>query len=101
MKRVIIVLIVISLCTALIAVAAALICYNNNRNNELAFQQLKKIVFHMKYTDVIDLLGDPIESDNSGLIKTEWRLANGDVVLIWFSQPDDAGDTLVIGYFVE
>lgn len=68
--------------------------------NVVAFQQAKKIVYQMPYEEVVDLLGDPVPSE-LGFSKSEWRLANGDKIWIWFENAKDTGETYVTGYFIE
>lgn len=101
MKKLIYVFVITLLCATFTISIIAIINCKNNRENELAFQQIKKIVYHMSYSEVVDLLGEPIESDASGFIKTEWKLVNGSKIWIWFSSPEKDGEPLVTGFFVE
>ncbi len=100
-KSVYIIIAVILLCATLTTSVIAIVNCKKNRENELAFQQIKKVVYHMSYSEVVDLLGEPIDSGASGFIKTEWKLVNGSKIWIWFSSPEKDGEPLVIGFFVE
>ncbi len=91
------------LCIAVLLLTATLAgCAGKYANDDaLAFKQLKQIVYHMSYDEVVALLGEQIPSEASGMIKTEWRLANGSKIWIWFTNSDESEEPLVTGYFVE
>ena len=70
--------------------------------NVVAMSQIKKITYEMTYEEVVDVLGEVKPSNLSGFAKTEWRLANGDTIWIWFSDySEETGKYVVSGYFVE
>ena len=70
--------------------------------NVVAMSQIKKITYGMTYEEVIDLLSEIKPSKLSGFAKTEWKLANGNTLWIWFSDySEETGKYLVSGYFVE
>ena len=53
------------------------------------------------FEDVFNLLGERKKSSLSGFIKSEWTLANGDTIWIFFKTSEETGESYVSGYFIE
>lgn len=88
-------LIIIALVVLLIAVTTVASL------NVIAMGQIKKITHGMTFEDVIDVLGEMKPSNLSGFGKSEWRLANGATIWIFFDVSEETGESYVTGYFVE
>ena len=89
---------ILTICLAILLVIATVIAVLN----VVAMSQIKKITYGMTYEEVVDVLGEVKPSNLSGFAKTEWRLANGDTIWIWFSDySEETGKYVVSGYFVE
>ena len=89
---------IFTICLAILLVIATVIAVLN----VVAMSQIKKITYGMTYEEVVDVLGEVKPSNLSGFAKTEWRLANGDTIWIWFSDySEETGKYVVSGCFVE
>ncbi len=69
--------------------------------NIVAIAQMKKITYETSVEDVFNLLGERKKSSLSGFIKSEWTLANGDTIWIFFKTSEETGESYVSGYFIE
>ena len=69
--------------------------------NVIAMWQIKNITYGMTFEEVVDVLGEINPSNLSGLVKSEWRLANGETICIFFDFSEEMGESYVTGYFVE
>ncbi len=69
--------------------------------NIIAMAQIKKITYGMSAEEVKDALGDRDSASGSGFVRNEWKLANGDILVIWFDVSEETGESYVSGYFVE
>lgn len=69
--------------------------------NIIAMAQIKKITAGMTFEEVEDALGEYDSISGSGFARYDWRLANGDILGIWFTESKETGKMYVTGYFVE
>lgn len=89
---------ILTICLATLLVVVTVIAVLNI----VAMSQIKKITYGMTYEEVVEVLGEMEPSKLSGLVKCEWRLANGDTVWVLFSDySEKTGKYVVSGYFVE
>ena len=89
---------ILTICLATLLVVASVVAILN----VVAMSQIKKITYGMTYEEVVDVLGEVKPSNLSGFSKTEWRLANGDTIWMWFSDySEETGKYVVSGCFVE
>ncbi len=69
--------------------------------NIIAMAQMKKITYGMSAEEVKDVLGERDSASGSGFVRNEWKLANGDILVICFDVSEKTGESYVSGYFVE
>ena len=87
MKKSNIVIIILSALLIIMTIIAAL--------NLIAIAQMKKITYGTSVEDVFNLLGERKKSSLSGFIKSEWTLANGDTIWIFFKTSEETGESYV------
>lgn len=88
---------ILTICFALLLVIATIVAVLN----VVAMSQIKKITYGMSVEEVKDALGECDSTSGSGFVRHEWRLANGDILVIWFEESEETGNVFVSGYFVE
>ena len=88
---------IITICLATLLVVASVVAIMN----VVAMSQIKKITYGMSVEEVKDALGDCDSTSGSGFVRHEWRLVNGDILVIWFEESEETGKVFVSGCFVE
>ena len=88
---------ILTICLAILLVIAMVIAVLN----VVAMSQIKKIAYGMSVEEVKDALGECDSTSGSGFVRNELRLANGDILVIWFEESEETGKVFVSGYFVE
>ncbi|MBQ3041195.1 MAG: hypothetical protein IJD42_06320 [Clostridia bacterium] len=88
---------ILTICLAILLVIATIVAVLN----VVAMSQIKKITYGMSVEEVKDALGECDSTSGNGFVRHEWRLANGDILVIWFEESEKTGKVFVSGYFVE